>query len=1021
MKKYCGNCGLRLDLQTGLCPNCHPKQERVVQPYYQQHKVGNDNMGVVTHQKKRGSRRKRLIAVFVSLVIVLNIIVGIFVLSYFNIVNIPIASNIISLLTNKTDNTYSQTDEYFLSVSKDMISSTITDKESALDTIDTIYSESGQKAISENLDDCRISDVKGTTYYRFSQQYKGIPVYGRTVAVCVDENDSFSILSGNYRNIEKLSTNPTVTESEIIKVIEKKYGKEVKMYNLGLIIYSFDEKPELAYECNVSNSECDDKCILSANTGKFIDILSNRYYKTVRGSGLDLDGNLQEFNTELEDGSYYMKDIPRNIEMIDAKESTLDRELYILGSDGKKYFYKNGKLTDENGSKVQSESIHKDSKIYHIIRDMKGNLIEEKGELWIKFSTKNVFTFPSYVKNNSTLWNKAKYKKPISLYTKVARVFDFWKENFGLYGYDNRSSKMYIAFNDNLYSGNYTYALSVKDFDVALLSFGKNEELTNDVIAHEYMHTVTQQIADFQYKGEPGAICEAYSDIFGEIFEDWADDNTFNNTCDWFVFYRNLMNPLSNGYPNRQGGPNWIGPNDTAVDKERVYNNSTVISHAAFLMSEEAGESTDSLETPLSTEKIAELFFKTLHILPSNCSFHTFGENMIEKAKQMYDEQRLTAGEYRRVIKSLVRVNIRDPRTSGKDLDWLNQSTNNDSSVDDNEFLLGQINEQSVTIDAGWEHAVGLKNDGTVVVAGGSAFFYEVDDSFMQNFPSAVIRDNGSVWIPTNMIEGVRDWKDIISVGAGPSFTVGLKSDGTVVKVVDEISVIDPRAPNRSDEEWSIERWTDIVAISVSGSITGLKSDGTVVIALDNLEKDFGADHVNRIETEVSSWQDIVAITIENFLVGIRQDGTVVTTGSLYNSSYYKPDVSSWSDIVAISAGNDHIVGLKSDGTVVAVGKNNRLGQLDVGNWTDIVAISAAGYCTVGLKSDGTVVAVGFNNDGKLDVNSWTDIVDISVNEFYTLGLKSDGTVVCAGKSAPTYLFDIHNWTDIAIPERHRR
>ena len=60
---------------------------------------------------------------------------------------------------------------------------------------------------------------------------------------------------------------------------------------------------------------------------------------------------------------------------------------------------------------------------------------------------------------------------------------------------------------------------------------------------------------------------------------------------------------------------------------------------------------------------------------------------------------------------------------------------------------------------------------------------------------------------------------------------------------------------------------------------------------------------------------------------------------------------------MAISAGSDSTVGLKADGTVVAVG-DNEYGQCDVSDWTDIVAISVDDH-TVGLKKDGTVVAVG--------------------------------------------------------------
>ena len=77
---------------------------------------------------------------------------------------------------------------------------------------------------------------------------------------------------------------------------------------------------------------------------------------------------------------------------------------------------------------------------------------------------------------------------------------------------------------------------------------------------------------------------------------------------------------------------------------------------------------------------------------------------------------------------------------------------------------------------------------------------------------------------------------------------------------------------------------------------------------------------------------------------------------------------------VAVSAGDSHTVGLKADGTVVAVGDNDH-GQCNVDRWTDIVAISAGHYHTVGLKADGTVVAVGSRDDGQCDVNRWRNIL----------------------------------------------
>ena len=53
---------------------------------------------------------------------------------------------------------------------------------------------------------------------------------------------------------------------------------------------------------------------------------------------------------------------------------------------------------------------------------------------------------------------------------------------------------------------------------------------------------------------------------------------------------------------------------------------------------------------------------------------------------------------------------------------------------------------------------------------------------------------------------------------------------------------------------------------------------------------------------------------------------------------------------------------------------NNDYGQCDISGWTDIVAISAGYEIAVGLKSDGTVVAIGYNHDGQCNVSGWTDI-----------------------------------------------
>ena len=142
--------------------------------------------------------------------------------------------------------------------------------------------------------------------------------------------------------------------------------------------------------------------------------------------------------------------------------------------------------------------------------------------------------------------------------------------------------------------------------------------------------------------------------------------------------------------------------------------------------------------------------------------------------------------------------------------------------------------------------------------------------------------------------------------------------------------------------------------------------------------------------------------------VGLKFDGTVVACGKNDDGQC---DVSEWTDIVAVATSYEHTVGLKSDGTVVACGYNH-YGQCDVSHWTDIVTVATSYEHTVGLKSDSTVLACGKNDDSQCNVSGWTDIVAVAAGHIRTVGLKSDGTVVARGYNKYGQC-DVSGWTDI--------
>lgn len=184
----------------------------------------------------------------------------------------------------------------------------------------------------------------------------------------------------------------------------------------------------------------------------------------------------------------------------------------------------------------------------------------------------------------------------------------------------------------------------------------------------------------------------------------------------------------------------------------------------------------------------------------------------------------------------------------------------------------------SVAVGADW--IFGLKEDGTVVVAG-------------------------------NYID-VSDWYGIVQLDADEFHVVGLRFDGTVVS---------SKGYQGSDD---VDDWTDIVSISAGRHHTvGLKSDGTV-IAVGSYEYK---------QCSVYGWKNIVKISAHNYqTIGLCSDGTVVATGM---NTQGQCAVSSMKDIVDIASGSFHTIATTKNGTIVVVGSGT-MGSTDVQGWNGI-------------------------------------------------------------------------------------
>ena len=288
----------------------------------------------------------------------------------------------------------------------------------------------------------------------------------------------------------------------------------------------------------------------------------------------------------------------------------------------------------------------------------------------------------------------------------------------------------------------------------------------------------------------------------------------------------------------------------------------------------------------------------------------------------------------------------------------------------DLESLRKQAQYYGRMIALGKNHALGLCSDGTVVAAGEgiccdttdwkNVIAIDADDGI-----SIGLKNDGTVLVAGKNSQGrcdVSGWRDIIAISAALNQTIGLKNDGTVVGTHKAIPLSD---------------WNDIVRIkAVLGVAFGLREDGT---ALCSSERKF----------PVSNWRDVVSISASGIKAyGLTKNGSVFPTGALLNEDLVGLN---WTGVVSIDSGWAHVVGLKPDGTVVACGGAD-YGQCNVAGWRDIIAVAAGEFHTVGLKADGTVVVAGKKAN---NVSDWKNIIAIAAGNDVTLGLRADGTVVC--------------------------
>lgn len=446
----------------------------------------------------------------------------------------------------------------------------------------------------------------GDTFVRMQQYYKGIPVWGRGAVCVIDESGKETALVGNCVDIPEIDTSVTAVTKQSLEDSLRSYCT-TKLGCSNECVYIFDVPEEtqqciyidenstahLAYTMLLRLQDKEEREALEVLVN--VNDCSVLLARSILISDNEATGSLagqrntySDVTYSQENGTYTLYDARRDITSYVANSETPFDWEYILdflaGSAHKEVWDQQSETVVSWDANFFPDAISVDAYVNtQITYDffdvvLQNQSTDGSGGAAIKIITDVQYSGGDNIEDNA--------------YSSSGETSDGKKETHLVFG--------------NARNGDYVLSAYL------------------DTVAHEYMHGVESFHSGMIYQGESGAIMEALSDIFGEIVEAWYSGNRSLTGVepDWVHnIGRNLKDPESSNNPNRVGGANWISPTDTQHDMGGRHNNSTVISHSAYLMWN--GGADGAKNKKVSLEQLAKVWYRAMLMMPSDCSFST--------------------------------------------------------------------------------------------------------------------------------------------------------------------------------------------------------------------------------------------------------------------------------------------------------------------------------------------------------------------------------------------------------------
>ena len=283
---------------------------------------------------------------------------------------------------------------------------------------------------------------------------------------------------------------------------------------------------------------------------------------------------------------------------------------------------------------------------------------------------------------------------------------------------------------------------------------------------------------------------------------------------------------------------------------------------------------------------------------------------------------------------------------------------------------------------------------------------------------------------PVSVVGGYTDWTQ---VSAGSNHTLGVRENGTAWAwgSSSDGHLGDNTTVSKSSPVSVVGGFTDWTQVSAGQSHSlGVRSNGTAW-AWGNgsngiLGNNYASGFPNRsspvsVVGGFTDWAQLSAGSSHS--VGVRSNGTAWSWGvgsqgrlgdnTIVNKSSPVSVVGGFTDWTQVSAGGDHSLGLRENGTAWAwganfngdLGNNSTIARSSpvsiVGGFTDWIQLDAGGNHSLGLRENGTAWAWGSNVAGILGDNStiaksspvlvaggFTDCLRVSAGGAQSLGVR---------------------------------